>query len=85
MLKKLGLFSKDSIIFPGDESTPRPPINFRVTFVDFLFRGLSVPLHEFLRGLIIFPGDESIYQNDSCNDHWTTVSISLSALEEPRI
>ncbi|KAK1693100.1 hypothetical protein QYE76_009797 [Lolium multiflorum] len=28
MLKKLGLFTKDSTIFPGDESSPRPPINF---------------------------------------------------------
>ncbi|KAK1601724.1 hypothetical protein QYE76_016850 [Lolium multiflorum] len=30
MLKKLGLFTKDSIIFPGDESTPRPPSTFRI-------------------------------------------------------
>jgi hypothetical protein len=52
MLKKLGLFDKESVRFPGDESTPHPPINFRVTFVDFLIRGLSIPLHEFLRGLL---------------------------------
>ncbi|KAK1632773.1 hypothetical protein QYE76_007088 [Lolium multiflorum] len=52
MLKKMGLLNKGVMKMPGDESSPHPPIGFRVTFVDFLIRGISVPLHEFLRGLL---------------------------------
>ncbi|KAK1681316.1 hypothetical protein QYE76_042164 [Lolium multiflorum] len=56
-LKKLGLLKKkDSLIFPGDKSAPNPPIGYRVTFVDHLIRGLSTPLHEFLRGLLFVYG-----------------------------
>jgi hypothetical protein len=51
MMKKLGLFNKEAVHIPGDKSTPHPLINFRVTFVSFLIRGLSVHVHEFLRGL----------------------------------
>ena len=57
MLKKLGLLKKqESLKFPGDESLPHPPIGFRVTFIDFLIRGLSTPIHEFLRGLLFIYG-----------------------------
>jgi hypothetical protein len=52
VLKNLGLFNKELMQMSGDESTPRPTSGFRVTFVDFLIRGLSVPVHEFLRGLL---------------------------------
>ncbi|KAK1694706.1 hypothetical protein QYE76_011403 [Lolium multiflorum] len=56
-LKKLGLLKKqDSLIFPSDESFPRPPIGYRVTFIDHLIRGLSTPIHEFLRGLLFVYG-----------------------------
>ncbi|KAK1678078.1 hypothetical protein QYE76_038926 [Lolium multiflorum] len=56
-LKKLGLLKKqDSLIFPGDESFPRPPIGYRVTFIDHLIRGLSAPIHEFLRGILFVYG-----------------------------
>ncbi|KAK1662575.1 hypothetical protein QYE76_050734 [Lolium multiflorum] len=56
-LKKLGLMKKkDSLIFPGDESFPSPPIGYRVTFIDHLIRGLSTPIHEFLRGLLFVYG-----------------------------
>ncbi|KAK1685580.1 hypothetical protein QYE76_046428 [Lolium multiflorum] len=56
-LKRLGLLKKqDSLIFPGDESFPRPPIEYRVTFIDHLIRGLSAPIHEFLRGLLFVYG-----------------------------
>jgi hypothetical protein len=56
-LKKLGLLKKqDSLIFPGDESFPRPPIGYRITFTDHLIRGLSTPIHEFLRGLLFLYG-----------------------------
>jgi hypothetical protein len=56
MLKNLGLFNKEAMQIPGEESTPRPPAGFRVTFVDFPIRGLSVPVHEFLRGLLFIYG-----------------------------
>jgi hypothetical protein len=56
MSKKLGLFDKEAMRIPGDESTPHPPINFWVTFIDFLIRGLSVHVHEFLRGLLFIYG-----------------------------
>ncbi|KAK1607061.1 hypothetical protein QYE76_030734 [Lolium multiflorum] len=56
-LKKLGLMKKkDSLIFPGDESAPNPPIGYRVIFIDHLVRGLSTPVHEFLRGLLFIYG-----------------------------
>jgi hypothetical protein len=56
MLKNLGLFNKEAMQMPGDESTPRRPSGFQVTFVDFLVHGLSIPMHEFLRGLLFFYG-----------------------------
>ncbi|KAK1649499.1 hypothetical protein QYE76_067304 [Lolium multiflorum] len=61
-LKKLGLLKKqDSLIFPGEESFPRPPIGYRVTFIDHLIHGLSTPIHEFLRGLLFVYGIQ-LYQ-----------------------
>ncbi|KAK1613609.1 hypothetical protein QYE76_019126 [Lolium multiflorum] len=42
--------------FPGDETMPRPDEGWRVMFLAFLFRGLSVPAHEFLRGLLLVYG-----------------------------
>ncbi|KAK1610090.1 hypothetical protein QYE76_033763 [Lolium multiflorum] len=56
LLKKMGLLNKEAMKMPGDESSPHPPIGFRVTFIDFLTRGLSVPVHEFLRGLLFIYG-----------------------------
>jgi hypothetical protein len=56
-LKKLGLLKKkDSLIFPGGESAPNPRIGYRVTSIDHLIRGLSTPVHEFLRGLLFVYG-----------------------------
>ncbi|KAK1613135.1 hypothetical protein QYE76_036808 [Lolium multiflorum] len=56
-LKRLGLLKKkDALIFPGDESFPTPRIGYRVTFIDHLIRGLSTPIHEFLRGLLFVYG-----------------------------
>jgi hypothetical protein len=40
------------IIFPSDESVLKPPKGYRVMFLAFLLRGLSLPAHEFLRGLL---------------------------------
>ncbi|KAK1691969.1 hypothetical protein QYE76_008666 [Lolium multiflorum] len=56
-LNRLGLLKKkDALIFPGDESFPTPRIGYRVTFIDHLIRGLSTPIHEFLRGLLFVYG-----------------------------
>ncbi|KAK1666759.1 hypothetical protein QYE76_054918 [Lolium multiflorum] len=57
LLKKLGFLKKEkTLIFPGEESFPIPGIGYRVTFIDHLIRGLSTPIHEFLRGLLFVYG-----------------------------
>jgi hypothetical protein len=35
---------------------PAPLVGYRVMFLTFLFRGLSLPVHEFLRGLLFVYG-----------------------------
>jgi hypothetical protein len=44
------------IIFPGTERIPKPPSDYRVMFLAFLLRGLSLPSHEFLYGLLFVYG-----------------------------
>ncbi|KAK1697848.1 hypothetical protein QYE76_014545 [Lolium multiflorum] len=57
MMKRLGLMKKeDAIRFPSEESYPNPPMEYRVSFVDHLIRGLSTPIHDFLRGLLFVYG-----------------------------
>jgi hypothetical protein len=56
MLRNLGLLKNEAMQMPGDESVPHPPEGFRVIFTDFLVRGLSVLVHEFLRGLLFIYG-----------------------------
>jgi hypothetical protein len=56
MLKKMGLLKDEAMQMPGDESFPHPPEGFRVIFTDFLVHGLSIPVHEFLRGLLFIYG-----------------------------
>ncbi|KAK1630826.1 hypothetical protein QYE76_005141 [Lolium multiflorum] len=57
LLKKMGFNKKEnSLRFPKEESYPKPPIEYRVSFVDHLIRGLSPPIHEFLRGLLFVYG-----------------------------
>jgi hypothetical protein len=52
-----GLISEsDSIIFPSTERIPKPKSGFWVMFLAFLLRGLSLPAHEFLRGLLYVYG-----------------------------
>jgi hypothetical protein len=41
-----------SIMSKRDERHPNPPANFTVMFIAFLYRGLSLPAHEFLRCLL---------------------------------
>ena len=57
LLKKLGFTKKENALrFPKEESYPSPPIEYRVSFVDHLIRGLSPPIHEILRGLLFVYG-----------------------------
>ncbi|KAK1629191.1 hypothetical protein QYE76_003506 [Lolium multiflorum] len=57
LMKKLGLMKKkDALRFPSKESYPTPSIEYRVSFIDHLIRGLSVPIHDFLRGLLFVYG-----------------------------
>jgi hypothetical protein len=52
-----GLISSiDSIKFPSTERIPQPPSGYRVMFLSFLLRGLSLPAHEFLCGLLFVYG-----------------------------
>jgi hypothetical protein len=44
------------IIFPDDERVPTPLKGYRVMFLAFLLCGLSLPAHEFLRGLLFVYG-----------------------------
>ncbi|KAK1603731.1 hypothetical protein QYE76_027404 [Lolium multiflorum] len=57
-LRALGFISasEDDVRLPGQVSRPSPPKGFTVMFVAFLFRGLSLPAHEFLRSLLFFYG-----------------------------
>ncbi|KAK1616308.1 hypothetical protein QYE76_021825 [Lolium multiflorum] len=57
LLKRMGFTKKkDALRFPHEESYPSPPMEYRVSFVDHLIRGLSPPIHEFLRGLLFVYG-----------------------------
>ncbi|KAK1628993.1 hypothetical protein QYE76_003308 [Lolium multiflorum] len=57
LLKKLGISKKEGALrFPSEESYPIPPMEYRVSFVDHLIRGLSAPIHNFLRGLLFMYG-----------------------------
>jgi hypothetical protein len=60
--KREGFLSESAeIIFPRDEAIPSPPTGFRVMFLAFLFHGLSLPAHEFLRELL-FVYDVQLHQ-----------------------
>jgi hypothetical protein len=48
--------AQDSIQFPSTERIPKPPSGYRVMFLTFLLRGLSLPAHKFLRGLLFVYG-----------------------------
>jgi hypothetical protein len=55
--KREGFLSESTeIIFPRDEAIPSPPTGFWVMFLALLFCGLSLPAHEFLRGLLFVYG-----------------------------
>ncbi|KAK1648793.1 hypothetical protein QYE76_066598 [Lolium multiflorum] len=55
--EEAGFAKKENALrFPKEESYPSPPMEYRVSFVDHLIRGLSPPIHEFLRGLLFVYG-----------------------------
>jgi hypothetical protein len=44
------------VVFLGTDRIPKPPSGYRVMFLTFLLRGLSLPANEFLRGLLFVYG-----------------------------
>ena len=56
--QKLGLISRTEgdVIMPGADERPNPPPGFTIMFLAYLFRGLSLPAHEFLRCLLFSDG-----------------------------
>ncbi|KAK1649206.1 hypothetical protein QYE76_067011 [Lolium multiflorum] len=78
LLKKMGLLKKEAMKMPRDESSPHPPISFRVTFVDFLTRGLAVPVHKFLRGMLFIYGIQLHQLTPNCLLH---ISIFITLCE----
>jgi hypothetical protein len=56
--EKMGLLKNTPAesLAAGPEIIPRPPPGFRVIFLAFLLRGLSLPPHPFLRGLLFAYG-----------------------------
>jgi hypothetical protein len=57
-LQSLGLIPDEegNAILPGSASRPNPPAGFSIMFAAFLYRGLSLPAHEFLRQILISYG-----------------------------
>jgi hypothetical protein len=50
------LVGGDQVIFPSTERIPKPLSGYRVMFLAFLLRGLSLPAHKFLRGFLFVYG-----------------------------
>jgi hypothetical protein len=46
----------EQVVFPSTERIPKPPSSYQVMFLAFLLCGLSLPAHEFLRGLLFVYG-----------------------------
>ena len=57
-LHRLGLIPQDEgeVKIPGADSRPNPPPGFHIMFAAFLYHGLSLPAHEFLRGILFTYG-----------------------------
>jgi hypothetical protein len=55
--KRKGFLAGEAlIVFLDTERIPKPPSGYRVMFLAFLLRGLSLPAHEFLRGHLFVYG-----------------------------
>jgi hypothetical protein len=57
-IEKVGLLKNDPAELPaaGPEIVPWPPPGFRIIFIAFMLRGLSLPPHPFLHGLLFAYG-----------------------------
>ncbi|KAK1614376.1 hypothetical protein QYE76_019893 [Lolium multiflorum] len=57
-MRSMGLipFTESDFVHPGSASRPEPPKGFTVMFMSFLYHGLSLPAHEFLRCLLFSYG-----------------------------
>ena len=51
-LEKDGVLAAGDVRVPGNEAMPQPRPDERVCFASFMQRGLSLPVHGFLRGLL---------------------------------
>jgi hypothetical protein len=60
--EKIGILKNDlaESLIAGPEIILRPPPGFRVIFLAFILRGLSLPPHPFLRGLLFAYGFSSM-------------------------
>src|SRR3954468_18988455 len=47
-----GVVVEGDVRLPGDESIPAPAVDERVCFQAFFHRGLALPLHHFVHGLL---------------------------------
>src|SRR4051812_2909974 len=64
------------IRIPSNESRPKPPKGYAVMFVAFLVRGLSLPAHEFLRGLLFTYGIQ-LWQLTPNSLHQVAIFVTL--------
>jgi hypothetical protein len=56
-MRKEGFLAESvEVIFPSTEVIPALQLGFRVMFLAFLYRGFSLPAHEFLHGLLFVYG-----------------------------
>ena len=51
-LEKEGFVAAGDVRLPGNEAMPQPRPDERVCFAAYMQRGLSLPVHGFLRGLL---------------------------------
>jgi hypothetical protein len=73
------------VVFPSSERIPKPPSGYRVMFLAFLLRGLSLPTHEFLVGFSLFMACSftSSRQTLFCTSHALSLFANLSSGSSP--
>jgi hypothetical protein len=57
-------------ILPGDEETLSPPNDYVISFMHFHERGLMIPAHRFLRGLLHYYKIELQHLNPMGSSTW---------------
>jgi hypothetical protein len=83
-LTEAGLLSEsdEKVRLPGNEVTPCPDPGWQVMFVAFLFRGLSIPAHEFLCVLLFIYGVQLQQLTPNAILHIACFITPMSAFEE---